>query len=576
MRTAVDLVITGGTIVDGTGAAPYAGDVAIDRGVIFEIGDLSVHGRTEVDARGAIVTPGFVDLHTHYDGQAIWSDRLDPSSSHGVTTAVIGNCGVGFAPCRPGDHELLVRVMEGVEDIPGVVMAEGLDWSWTTFPEYLDALDARPHDIDIGVYLPHSPLRIYVMGERGAAREAATGEDLKAMRLLAKEAMDAGALGFATSRVSIHRTADGDQIPSYNAALDELVEIGKGLADSGSGLIQLVCEIVQDGWKPEIDRLRTLAGETGRPITFTFGIGNEGPPIWRDALMQLADARAEGATITGQVFPRPVGLVTGYDLSANPFCLCPSYEEIADLPLDLRIIELRRPERRAKILCEHPREGHPLALMARKYGWMFPLGSPPNYEPSLDSSVLRRATAAGISPEEWAYDYLLGNDGNAKLLVALGNYPNGSLDALVELLSDANVVLGLGDGGAHYGMICDASYPTFLLTHMISQRDGPRLSLASAVRLLCAAPAEIIGLHDRGVLKPGYKADLNIIDLDRLELLAPETKRDLPGGGRRLDQGARGFRATIVSGTIIRRDDKPTDALPGALIRGVRERPEIQ
>jgi N-acyl-D-amino-acid deacylase len=570
-----DLIIRGGTIVDGSGGEPFVADVAVKDGKIAAIGAVAESAAEEIDATGKLVTPGFVDIHTHYDGQAIWSDRLNPSSSHGVTTVVVGNCGVGFAPCRAADHDLLIKVMEGVEDIPGVVMAEGLPWNWETFPEYLDALEARPRDIDVAAYLPHSPLRVYAMGARGAGRETATAEDLTTMRGLAREAIKAGAVGFASSRQFIHRTKAGEQIPSFDAADAELAAVAQGLADAGDGVVQVVLNTPFQSWDDELKRLRGVVQASGRPATFTLGVSNTGPEaIWRDALAQVDRANAAGEHITAQVFPRPIGMVTGHELSVNPFCLCPSYQALEPLPFADKIVELRKPEIRAKIVAETPADGHPLAVIGRNWDWMFPFNDPPNYEPPLDTSIGAQARAKGIPPAELAYDLLLEKGGKATLYIALGNYQDGRLDAVLAMMKDRNTVVGLGDGGAHYSVICDASYPTFMLTYWTRDRQGERLSLAEAVRTLAFEPAQTLGFKDRGLIKEGYKADLNVIDYDRLALHAPTVEYDLPAGGRRLDQGATGFAATIVSGQVIRRNDQPTGLLPGRLVRGSQAVPK--
>jgi N-acyl-D-amino-acid deacylase len=574
MPASYDLVVRGGLVVDGSGGEPFTADVAIKDGRIAAIGAVDGAGDEEIDAAGRLVTPGFVDIHTHYDGQAIWSNQLNPSSSHGVTTVVVGNCGVGFAPCRPADHDLLIKVMEGVEDIPGVVMAEGLPWNWETFPEYLDALEAHPRDIDVAAYLPHSPLRVYAMGARGAAREPATAADLKKMRRLAREAIEAGAIGFASSRQFIHRTKAGEQIPSFDAAGAELEAIAKGLADAGAGVVQVVLNTPFQSWESELAQLRGIVHKSGRPATFTLGVSNNGPDsVWRDALDLIDSANAAGDAITAQVFPRPIGMVTGHELTVNPFCLCPSYQALSGLDFDAKIKELRKWNVRAQITTEKPADGHPLAAIGRSWDWMFPFGDPPNYEPPLDSSIAAQARAKGVTPEEFAYDYLLRDGGRAKLYVALGNYQHGRLDAVLDMMKHRHTVVGLGDGGAHYGVICDASYPTFMLTYWTRDRDGERLSLADAVRALAFEPAQVLGLKDRGLIREGYKADLNIIDYDRLALHAPDIKFDLPGGGRRLDQGATGYDATIVSGRVIRRDDLATGELPGRLVRGSQAGP---
>ncbi|MCB2066622.1 MAG: amidohydrolase family protein [Erythrobacter sp.] len=566
-----DILIRGGTLVDGSGGEPYAADLAISDGRIAWIG-LGYTGQAdeEIDASGKVVTPGFVDIHTHYDGQAIWSEELSPSSSHGVTTVVTGNCGVGFAPCRKEDHERLIKVMEGVEDIPGVVMAEGLPWDWETFPEYLDALASRPRDIDLACFLPHSPLRVYAMGERGARREPATPEDMQKMRDLAAEALAAGAIGFATSRLLIHRTKAGELIPSYAAEDAELMAIAGAMQDAGSGVLQMVLDAPFQSWTDEMAHLVRVAESCGRPATFTLGTANDGPPLWEQALDACEAAEAGGVTIAPQVLPRPIGMVMGFELSTHPFCLCPGYEAIADLPLAEQLAHLRDPAFRARLLAEPPHEGHPLSMMTRNWDWIFPLSDPPNYEPPLDSSIGAQARAQGRSPEAVAYDLLLGDaqDGQGKLYNALGNYHEGKLDVLLGLMRRDDVVIGLGDGGAHYAAICDASYPTFLLTYWTRDRQGERLSLAEAVRALSARPAEVVGLRDRGLLAPGYKADVNVIDTASLRLHAPVVRHDLPSGGRRLDQLATGYAATICGGQVIRRHDQPTGARPGAVIRG--------
>jgi N-acyl-D-aspartate/D-glutamate deacylase len=566
-----DCVIRGGTIVDGTGAKPYVGDVAINDGRIAAVGKVDGRGAQEIDAAGRLVTPGFVDIHTHYDGQAIWSSRMNPSSSHGVTTVVMGNCGVGFAPCRKEDHDLLINVMEGVEDIPGAVMAAGLDWSWETFPEYLDALDSKPRDIDTAAYLPHSPLRVYAMGERGANREPATPEDLARLRRLTAEAVEAGALGFATSRLHIHRTADGAAIPSFKTAEAELEAIAGGLKDAGKGILQMVMDFPDEHYDG-ISLLRRLAEQSGRPATFTMGSGNSGPEGWREGLKKVEAANADGVAMTAQVFPRPIGLVQGFNLSINPFCLCPTYKAMAHLRLAEKVAELRKPEVRAKLLSEEPGDGpSALAMMSRTFDWMFPLADPPNYEPSAEDSVGARARREGRRPEEVIYDMLLEDDGNAMVYTALGNFYNAKLDSVREMIQHKDTVLGLGDGGAHYGMICDASYPTFMLAHWTRDRVEGKLPIEWAVKALANDPARAVGLNDRGVLKPGYKADINIIDYDQVALDQPKVIYDLPAGGRRLDQTARGYDAMIVSGKVVYRNGKATGELPGRLVRGQQE-----
>ena len=574
---AYDLIIRNGTIVDGLGSESYVGDVAVSEGVIAAVGAVDGSGTREIDATGLLVTPGFIDLHTHYDGQAIWSDRMTPSSAHGVTTAVMGNCGVGFAPCRTEDHEVLVDVMAGVEDIPGVVMVDGLPWNWETFPQYLDALEGRRRDIDVAAYLPHSPLRVYVMGQRGADREPATAEDLERMRALAKEAIEVGALGFASSRFSFHKTASGELIPSYDAAQAEIAAIADGVKAGGGGLIQFVPDIAAGGYADVLQQVFETAQDAGLPVTFTLATGNVGDPIWPDAITMIEKYNSAGTAdtaITAQMFPRPIGLVIGLELTGNPFVFYPSYRKIADLPLAERVAEMRKPEVRARILADKPAgDGHPLLYLAQAWNWIFPLTDEPDYEPDASTSIAARAAARGVTPMEEAYDRLLDEDGHAMLLVAMANFENNSLDTVGELIRRDDVVLGLGDGGAHYGMICDASYPTFLLAHWARDRKARRLSIPDAVRMMTSVPAKVAGLADRGRIAVGFKADLNVIDHAALRLHKPVITHDLPAGGRRLDQTADGYVATVVSGEVIAENGVPTDARPGKLVRGRQPAP---
>ncbi len=564
-----DLIIRNGTIVDGLGGEPYVGDVAVRDGVIAAVGNVNgADAAREIDASGLLVTPGFVDLHTHYDGQSIWSERLTPSSAHGVTTVVMGNCGVGFAPCRQEDHDVLVDVMAGVEDIPGVVMTDGLPWNWETFPQYMDALDAGRRDIDVAAYLPHSPLRVYVMGQRGANREAATAEDLAMMRKLAKEAIEVGALGFATSRFTIHKTESGSPIPSYDAAREEIEEIARGVVDGGGGLLQFVPDIPAGGYQAVLQTVFDVAEDVGLPVTFTLVVANAGDPTWPDAINMIEKSNAAGGDVTAQLLPRPIGLIMGLQLSANPFVLYPSYREIAHLPLAERVAEMRKPEVRARILADKPGVGQPILIVTQMWDWIFPLTDNPNYEPDPKDSIGARARAKGVNPMEEAYERLLDDDGRAMLLVATSNLENNSLDTVGELLHRDDVVLGLGDGGAHYGMICDASYSTYFLAHWARDRKSGRFEVPEAVRRLTSVPARVAGLADRGRIAVGYKADLNVIDHAALQLHKPVIIHDLPAGGRRLDQTAQGYVATIVTGEVIAENGVPTDARPGKLIRG--------
>jgi N-acyl-D-aspartate/D-glutamate deacylase len=458
--------------------------------------------------------------------------------------------------------------MAGVEDIPGVVMTDGLPWSWETFPEYLDALDAGKRDIDVAAYLPHSPLRVYVMGQRGANREPANPDDLAKMRALATEAIQAGALGFATSRFTIHKTESGSPIPSYDAAREEIEEIARGVVDGGGGLLQFVPDIPAGGYQSVLQTVFEVAEDVGLPVTFTLVVANAGDPTWPDAITMIEKSNAAGGDVTAQLLPRPIGLVMGLQLSANPFVLYPSYQEIAHLPLAERVAEMRKPEVRARILADKPGVGHPILIVTQMWDWIFPLGDTPDYEPDPSTSIGARARARGVHPMEEAYDRLLDDDGRAMLLVATSNLENNSLDTVGELLHRDDVVLGLGDGGAHYGMICDASYSTYFLAHWARDRKSGQFTVSQAVRRLTSVPARVAGLGDRGRIAVGYKADLNVIDHAGLRIHKPVITHDLPAGGRRLDQTADGYVATIVSGEVIAENGVPTDARPGKLVRG--------
>lgn len=567
-----DLIIRGGEVYDGTGSDSFVADVAIKDGVIVRVGNVAGVAPEEIDATGKIVTPGFVDLHTHYDGQAIWSNRLSPSSHHGVTTVLIGNCGVGFAPCRPDDQTMLIDVMEGVEDIPEVVMAKGLAWDWETFPEYLDALDRRARDIDVAAYLPHSPLRVYAMGKRGASREEATPADIERMKEIVTEALEAGALGFATSRVFVHQTKSGVHIPSYEANQRELLGIGEAMAAVGKGLFQVVVNI-GDIYDREIAFLRDFAKHTGRPVTYTLAQTNTDSTAWQRTLATLDAANEAGSTITGQVFPRPVGLVMGLDTSVHPFTYCKVYEEeLKHLPLAERVKKMRDPEVRARLIHDESHDpDQPIYVMARMFERSYALDSAADYEPDPSKSIVALAKAAGVSPEEYAYDLLLRKDGHQLIYAAMANFADGNLEAVRQMMLNPNIVVGLGDGGAHYGVVCDASYTTFLLTHWTRDRKGSKLNLADVVHDLTRRPAEVAGLLDRGLIREGYKADVNVIDYEKLSLPVPHMVQDLPGNGRRLTQGASGYVATVVNGEIILRNDEPTRSFPGRLIRGAQK-----
>lgn len=570
-----DLVIRGGTIIDGSGTPAVVGDVAIAGDRLLTVGALDgvdLSRAETIDAEGCLVTPGFVDIHTHYDGQAIWSDQLQPSTQHGVTTVVIGNCGVGFAPCRAADRGALVGLMEGVEDIPGAVMAEGIDWQWESFGEYLAALDARSYDCDIAAYLPHSPLRVFVMGARGIAREEATADDLARMRTLAADAMRQGALGCATSRLFFHRTAEGALIPTYNAPEAELDALAAGMADAGGGLLQLVPNYETGDIAGEIDLMARVAGRHGIAVTFTGAVGPS--PDWLTG--PLDRHRAAGLALTAQVFPRPIGMVVGLDVSWNPFSFCAGFADLASLGAHDRAVRMRDPALRAQLLAEEPDVTRfPLARQARNFARMYPIAEGFDYEPDPSESIAARAAARGVTPVEEAYDWLLRDDGRQTMLVAMGNFADGTLDAVGDLLVHDGVVVGLGDGGAHYGLISDSSYPTTMLAHWVRDRAGTRLPVETAVRALTRRPAETVGLGDRGLLRAGLRADVNVIDLAALTLHPPEPIADLPAGGKRLMQRADGYRASIVAGQVTYRDGVATGARPGSLVRGRRPTPTL-
>ncbi len=570
-----DLVIRGGTLIDGSGGEPFRADVGIRAGLIAAADTGLGAGREEIDAAGLLVTPGFVDIHTHYDGQVTWENRLVPSSAHGVTTAVMGNCGVGFAPCRPEQRDSLIRLMEGVEDIPFPVLAEGLPWTWESFPQYLDLLASRPYDMDIACYLPHAALRVYVMGERGANRESATPADITRMCDLLGEALDAGAMGIATSRTIFHRSSDGKPIPTLDATDDELMALAGVLRARDKGVFQIVEDLQLPG--ANLAHMRRIAERAGRPLTFSIGTGNSGPQNWVRLLDELGEANAAGITMKAQLMPRAIGMMLGHELTLNPFYTTASCIALARLPLAERLRELRRPEVRARILAEpvDPDPALVLGRMVRGFEHMFVLGDPPDYEQSPEQSIAARARRLGVSPEELAYDSMLEGDTGGKLYLAIANYADGSLDALGIMLRHPDVFPGLGDGGAHCATICDGSYSTFALMHWGRDRPRGRIPLPELVHDLSRATALTMGLNDRGLLAPGYKADLNVIDLERLYLHPPEVSYDLPGGARRLVQRAEGYVATILSGRPLYREGKHNGELPGRLVRGAQAVPVL-
>jgi N-acyl-D-aspartate/D-glutamate deacylase len=558
MSMSFDLVIRGGTVVDGTGAAARTADVAIHDGRIVEVGKVDESGAREIDADGAVVTPGFVDIHTHYDGQATWDERLQPSSQHGVTTVVASNCGVGFAPVRPQDRAMLIELIEGVEDLPGVVLDEGLSWDWESIGDYLDVLDARRYDIDVAAQVCHAPIRVYVMGERGANREAATPEEIAEMGRLAAEGIRAGALGFTTSRTLNHRTSRGDPTPTLTAAREELVGIARAIGETGQGVLQVVSDFSVEG---EGDTLLEMMRESGRPLSFSLLQTAPGPG-YRGKLDLLDRANAEGLAMRAQVAARAVGILVGLSASVNPLSRCPSYVAVADLPLAEQAKALL--VRRDQLVAEARESMARIALTA-----VFELGDPPNYEPLPEDSVQAEAERRGVDPVELYVDLLLADEGRALLYLPILNYSDGNLDAAGELLGHRHTVPGLGDGGAHVGTICDGSFPTTLLSYWARDRKrGTTYDLPFLVQRQCRGTAEAVGLLDRGLLAPGYKADLNVIDFDALALGRPRMVHDLPAGGKRLMQDATGYRHTIVSGVETYANGEATGALPGRLVRG--------
>jgi N-acyl-D-aspartate/D-glutamate deacylase len=567
-QASFDLVIRGGTVVDGTGCAPTPADVAVSDGMIVRVGKVDGHGAEEIDARGKLVTPGFVDIHTHYDGHAVWAERLNPSSFHGVTTVVMGNCGVGFAPCRPEDRDRLVKLMEGVEDIPEVVMATGLTWDWQSFPEYLDRLSERHYDMDVAAYLPHAPLRMFVMGKRASDKQPATPDDVAQMRAIATEAIRAGAMGFSTSRSLNHRARDGSLTPSYAADEEELAGIAAGLADAGAGIMQLISDF--DDVEPEFAMLRRVAERSGRPVSMALLQHSFAPKRWEKLLGMIEQANDQGIRMTGQVAPRPIGVLLGLELAQNPFSDCPSFQPLQDMPLDERLAAMREPELRTRLIAEQPTSV--TGQRATFFGLdnMFPMTDPPNYEPGPEDSIEARARARGISPVEHAYDITTADGGKRLIYLPAHNYVEGKIHAVREMIAHRDTLIGLSDGGAHCSTICDASFPTSMMTRWAGGSDDA-LPPAIVVKALTSDTAHAVGLNDRGIIKEGMRADINVIDLDRMVLKLPEMVYDLPFGRGRLGQKAQGYDATIVAGVVTYRGGKATGALPGRLVRGVQQ-----
>ena len=579
-----DLVIRNGTVVDGTGAPPRAADIEITGDRIVAVGDVGAKGRRELDADGLLVTPGFVDIHTHFDGQVTGDPLVAPSSLHGVTSIAMGNCGVGFAPARTDSHEWLIGLLEGVEDIPGTALTEGLTWDWETFPEYLDALGRTPHTVDMGAHVPHSALRTYVMGERGADHTLEpTDDELASMSGLLGEALDAGALGFATSRTEVHRTRDGANIPTLSAGERELLALADVLRIRNTGVTQLISDCYQttddDFASAELDVIEAFARASARPLSFTVQQAYHSPERWRFVFDRIRRMRRAGLDVKAQVAPRPIGVLLGFDVTANPFLFCGAYGEVAMLPLAERVIALRDPERRRRIVDEHARVTAALPdgllrTLSSQWDAMFRLTDPVDYELDADWSLGAEAARAGLDAAGVVYDALLEDDGQRLLYVPLFNFAHGNFDDIHEMISTPFAMFGLSDAGAHCGAICDASFTTSsLVVWGRDRKRGPRIPVEWLVHAQTQRTAAHVGWLDRGGLAPGYVADVNLIDFDALACPPPHVTRDLPAGGRRLMQEARGYRATVKSGAITFEDGTSTGELPGQVLRGARSAP---
>ena len=563
-----DLVIRRGTVVDGTGTARRHADIAVDDGRITAVGSDIGAARREIDADGHMVLPGWVDIHTHYDGQATWDPYLTPSSWHGVTTAVFGNCSVGFAPVRPGDERYLINLMEGVEDIPETVLSEGIDFRWESFPQYLDVLEETPRIMDIGAQVPHGALRFYVMGERGADHAEAPSEDeIARMGELLEQSLAAGALGFTTARTTKHRAADGRFTPGLTAAEPELAGLARAMRRAGSGVI----EVNSDFGDGDFARLRAAAEIAGRPLSVLLVQVDNAPGLWRETLDQVGAACADGLSVTAQVGSRPIGMLMALEATVHPFVSHPAWKALTSLSAAERQGRLRQDaELRRVLVAERPDTEH-MRWMEKVLQRSFELGDPVNYEPAPEASIAARAQAQGRDPFELALELLMGDDGQHLLLHPFENYNAGDMEVVKEMLLDPNTICGIADAGAHVGLICDASAPTSLLTHWARDRTrGAQLPLEFLVRKQTYDTARTYGLNDRGVLAPGYRADINIIDFEALQLLPPRLIYDLPAGGRRIVQGARGYRHTFVAGSETMRDGEATGNLPGRLIRGAQ------
>jgi N-acyl-D-amino-acid deacylase len=575
-----DLVIRNGLLVDGTGADSRQGDLAVSDGSIVAIGEVSGPGEREIDAKGLLVTPGWVDTHSHMDGQATWDPLLSPALNHGITTLVMGNCGVGFAPCDPSEaaHDAMIAVMEDVEDIPGAALDEGISWQWESFPEYLDSLDLFPRSIDIAAQVPHCAVRTSVMGERGVNNEPATPQDVARMSEIVREGIEAGALGFTTSRTELHMTRHGVPMPGTYADETELLGIGEAIGKLGKGIYGLVSD--WDNWEEEMDWMKRLSIANDCQVNFVLFYQNEDQwPRVEAQLDFVKSANAEGAHLVPHVGARPVNVLMNFNGTVHPFFMHQNFAPLVDLSPEQRLEKLRDPEIRAAMLAEpQPSIGHPVAdRMAADFELMFELGEDPDYEPRPEESIAAKAAAAGVSPQEYAYDALLKRDGNAMLYFPLMGYGRGDLERQVTMLEDENSVISLADTGAHCGVLSDASIPTYLLTHLVRDRQrGKRFPLEQAVKMHTRETARCVGLDDRGTLEVGMKADINIIDFENLHLCAPHVVYDLPAGGRRMFQTAEGYRYTIVSGEVVMRDGEATAARPGKLIRGAQSAPTPQ
>ena len=563
-----DLIIKNGTVYDGTGEKPFFADVAIKGNKIATIGNLEESSKEVIDAKGKIVSPGFVDIHTHYDGQVTWDPFLRPSTYHGVTTVVMGNCGVGFSPCKPEERDWLISLMEGVEDIPGTALHEGINWQWESFPEYLDTLEDKPLAIDVGTQIPHGAVRAYVMGQRGIDREEASQEEIEQMSQIVKEAIEAGAFGFSTSRTEKHKDSSGALTPSITAHKNELVSIAKSLGEIKSGVLQGISDFYD--FETEFDIFKEMSKSSGRPISITVEQMDQRPDWWHQLLDGIEEAQADGINMYGQVPPRATGVNMGLTVTLNPFTFYPSFYELSQKSLEEKVATMKDPAFKEKLLSEEPVSiGNPLVdEITQSFNKMFKLGEPANYEPEPESSFEAIAKRQNISPQEVAYDCLLEKEGRALIYHPLFNYLPGNLDYVETMLNHPYSISGLGDAGAHCGAISDASFPTTLIQHWGRDRKrGKKIPLEKLISMQTLETSRLLGIKDRGVLKEGYKADINVIDYENLTLHEPEVLYDLPAGGRRLVQRASGYEYTIVSGQIAFKDGESTGVLNGRLIR---------